>query len=152
MPRCFALSNEKPEETRSECPSTEITGISALKTSSPPQLLPYAQSLKFSETFRANICQGTGEGQGRPIWEMMKRGLPPRFAKQEHFPLWIFVTQILPTERVAGTPCAHGGSRDSWSQQVLGAATSSGKSALIKGWWPQLWGRLTSPKDQKSHL
>lgn len=42
MPKCFALSNVKPErhkETRSKCPSTEITGVSGLKPSSLPNSL-----------------------------------------------------------------------------------------------------------------
>lgn len=55
MPQCFALSNEKPErhkEAMSACPSTEITGVSGLKTSpsQTPSLCP-ENLKKVPETF-----------------------------------------------------------------------------------------------------
>lgn len=133
MPRCFALSNEKPEETRSECPSTEITGISALKNIFPPQLLPLRPE-EF-EVFRNLLGQHMPRdrrgGQGRPIWEMMKRGvclldLPNR----SHFHSAGFCyTDPAYREGGQGRPLLQA-PRGQWSQQVLGAATSSGKVSL----------------------
>lgn len=116
MPQCFALSNEKPErhtETRSECPSTETTRVSGLKTSP----LPHPSScLRELQVFRDLLGQYLPR-DGR--WTRMsntrekeRRASFLEFFEQEPFffhPLWDFVTEILPAQRAGrATPAPWG--------------------------------------------
>lgn len=146
MPKCFALSNEKPE-TRSECPSTEITGISALKTSSlPNSFLTPREFEVFRNLLGQHMPRDRRGTRTSNMGDEEKGACLPRFAKQEPFSTVGFCyTDPTYREGGQGHPCTMGAPPDLWSQQVLGAATSphplpAVKSALIRGWWPELWG------------
>lgn len=166
MPQCFALSNEKPErhtETRSECPSTETTRVSGLKTSP----LPHPSScLRELQVFRDLLGQYLPR-DGR--WTRMsntrekeRRASFLEFFEQEPFffhPLWDFVTEILPAQRAGratpapwGLPLIPGG-----PSRSPGAATSPHQLVSL-GWGGAglnvlyLGGGIPFPRDQKIHL
>lgn len=120
MPKCFALSNEKPEETRSECPSTEITGISALKTSSLPNSFLMPRELEvFRNLLGQHMPRDRRGTRTSNMGDDEKLACLPKFAKQEPFSIVGFCyTDPAYREGGQGHPCS---------------SLPAVKSALIRG-------------------